>query len=95
VAQRGLDEIGERRAAVVPAAEIRERRPRPVGGEVGVDDRERRAQAAAAQTITQHARDVAAVSSEYVWETDAEWRYTLISGVIPAIPLIVIRPFLP
>jgi MFS family permease len=25
----------------------------------------------------------------------AEWRYTLISGVIPAIPLIVIRPFLP
>jgi len=25
----------------------------------------------------------------------AAWRYTLISGVIPAIPLIVIRPFLP
>ena len=25
----------------------------------------------------------------------APWRYTLISGVIPAIPLIVIRPFLP
>ncbi|QQS49412.1 MAG: MFS transporter [Acidobacteriota bacterium] len=25
----------------------------------------------------------------------AEWRYTLISGVIPAIPLILIRPFLP
>ena len=23
------------------------------------------------------------------------WRYTLISGVVPAIPLIVIRPFLP
>ena len=23
------------------------------------------------------------------------WRYTLISGVIPAIPLIIIRPFLP
>ncbi|MGE0101943.1 MAG: MFS transporter [Blastocatellales bacterium] len=25
----------------------------------------------------------------------SEWRYTLISGVIPAIPLILIRPFLP
>src|SRR5215213_10246897 len=25
----------------------------------------------------------------------ASWRYTLISGVIPALPLIVIRPFLP
>lgn len=25
----------------------------------------------------------------------ADWRYTLISGLIPAIPLIVIRPFLP
>ena len=23
------------------------------------------------------------------------WRYTLISGVIPALPLILIRPFLP
>ncbi|MCC7234974.1 MAG: MFS transporter [Bryobacterales bacterium] len=27
--------------------------------------------------------------------THAAWRYTLISGVIPAIPLILIRPFLP
>lgn len=27
--------------------------------------------------------------------TNAPWRYTLISGVIPAIPLIFIRPFLP
>ncbi len=25
----------------------------------------------------------------------APWRYTLISGVIPALPLILIRPFLP
>src|SRR5207245_11446703 len=25
----------------------------------------------------------------------APWRYTLISGVVPAIPLILIRPFLP
>ena len=28
------------------------------------------------------------------WE-HAAWRYTLISGVIPAIPLMIIRPFLP
>ncbi|MFN9721077.1 MAG: MFS transporter, partial [Planctomycetota bacterium] len=27
--------------------------------------------------------------------THAAWRYTLISGLIPAIPLIIIRPFLP
>jgi MFS family permease len=27
--------------------------------------------------------------------SNAAWRYTLISGVIPAIPLIIIRPFLP
>jgi MFS family permease len=28
-------------------------------------------------------------------ETHAAWRYTLMSGLIPAIPLILIRPFLP
>jgi MFS family permease len=28
-------------------------------------------------------------------ETHAPWRYTLMSGLIPAIPLILIRPFLP
>ncbi len=28
-------------------------------------------------------------------EAHAAWRYTLMSGLIPAIPLIVIRPFLP
>lgn len=28
-------------------------------------------------------------------ETHAPWRYTLMSGLIPALPLIVIRPFLP
>lgn len=28
-------------------------------------------------------------------EVHAPWRYTLISGLIPAIPLIIIRPFLP
>lgn len=30
-----------------------------------------------------------------ITEPHAEWRYTLMSGLIPAIPLIVIRPFLP
>ena len=30
-----------------------------------------------------------------IYGAHTEWRYTLISGVIPAIPLIVIRPFLP
>lgn len=30
-----------------------------------------------------------------IYEGHEAWRYTLISGVIPAIPLIVIRPFLP
>jgi hypothetical protein len=28
-------------------------------------------------------------------DPDAAWRYTLMSGLIPALPLIVIRPFLP
>jgi len=30
-----------------------------------------------------------------IHEPHAPWRYTLISGLIPAIPLILIRPFLP
>ena len=30
-----------------------------------------------------------------IWGVHQAWRYTLISGVIPAIPLILIRPFLP
>src|SRR5262245_19890370 len=30
-----------------------------------------------------------------IYGAHSPWRYTLISGVIPAIPLIVIRPFLP
>jgi MFS family permease len=30
-----------------------------------------------------------------IYDGHAAWRYTLISGVIPALPLIVIRPFLP
>src|SRR5690606_30018362 len=30
-----------------------------------------------------------------VQDPNAAWRYTLMSGLIPAIPLIIIRPFLP
>jgi hypothetical protein len=30
-----------------------------------------------------------------IGDTHAPWRYTLMTGVIPAIPLIIIRPFLP
>ena len=30
-----------------------------------------------------------------IGDPHAAWRYTLMSGLIPAIPLIVIRPFLP
>ena len=30
-----------------------------------------------------------------IWSTHQPWRYTLISGLIPAIPLIAVRPFLP
>jgi MFS family permease len=37
-----------------------------------------------------YANDLPAIHGEH-----AAWRYTLISGVIPAIPLMIIRPFLP
>jgi MFS family permease len=30
-----------------------------------------------------------------IWSTHQPWRYTLFSGLIPAIPLIIVRPFLP
>lgn len=36
-----------------------------------------------------------AVKFPLIYGNHEAWRYTLISGVIPAIPLIVIRPFLP
>jgi MFS family permease len=47
-----------------------------------------------------YALDLPAISApEWLGGTIAEphaaWRYTLMSGIIPAIPLIVIRPFLP
>jgi MFS family permease len=31
----------------------------------------------------------------HIADADAAWRFTLMSGIIPALPLIVIRPFLP
>jgi MFS family permease len=40
--------------------------------------------------VVQLRMDLPAIYGEH-----AAWRYTLISGVIPALPLIVIRPFLP
>lgn len=36
-----------------------------------------------------------AISLPAIHGTNEAWRYTLISGVIPALPLILIRPFLP
>jgi MFS family permease len=40
--------------------------------------------------ISQHAESFPAI-----FDTHAPWRYALISAVIPAVPLILIRPFLP
>ena len=41
------------------------------------------------------ALDTFAIGGGTVVDPHAAWRYTLMSGVIPAIPLILIRPFLP
>ncbi|MDQ3169049.1 MAG: MFS transporter, partial [Acidobacteriota bacterium] len=41
------------------------------------------------------ALDSFAIGGGSVADPHAAWRYTLMSGVIPAIPLILIRPFLP
>jgi MFS family permease len=38
---------------------------------------------------------LAALGAENIADPHAAWRYTLMSGIIPAIPLILIRPFLP
>jgi len=38
---------------------------------------------------------LAALAGDDIADPHAAWRYTLMSGVIPAIPLILIRPFLP
>jgi MFS family permease len=53
--------------------------------------------------VARHALDLPAVSMPGFLEgafgaianQHAPWRYTLMSGIIPAIPLIIIRPFLP
>jgi MFS family permease len=47
--------------------------------------------------LVTHAASLPAVSGfgAAVADPHAVWRYTLMSGVIPAIPLILIRPFLP
>lgn len=42
-----------------------------------------------------YAASLPAITAEGVADPHAAWRYTLMSGVIPAIPLILIRPFLP
>jgi len=42
-----------------------------------------------------YAASLPAISGFGVAESHAAWRYTLMSGVIPALPLILIRPFLP
>ncbi|HET6345239.1 MAG TPA: MFS transporter, partial [Myxococcota bacterium] len=45
--------------------------------------------------VVQYAASLPAINAEGVADPHAAWRYTLMSGVIPAIPLILIRPFLP
>ncbi|HKV11944.1 MAG TPA: MFS transporter [Thermoanaerobaculia bacterium] len=42
-----------------------------------------------------YAASLPAIAGDAVADPHAAWRYTLMSGVIPAIPLILIRPFLP
>ena len=39
--------------------------------------------------------DLRGVAARRSWASHQAWRYTLMSGVIPALPLIAIRPFLP
>jgi hypothetical protein len=45
--------------------------------------------------VVTYAASLPAINAEGVADPHAAWRYTLMSGVIPAIPLILIRPFLP
>jgi MFS family permease len=45
--------------------------------------------------LVTYAANLPAISGFGVVESHAAWRYTLMSGVIPALPLILIRPFLP
>lgn len=45
--------------------------------------------------LAKYAASLPAIAAEGIADPHAAWRYTLMSGVIPAIPLILIRPFLP
>ena len=45
--------------------------------------------------VVKYAASLPAIAAEGIADPHAAWRYTLMSGVIPAIPLILIRPFLP
>ena len=55
-----------------------------ISGVVADIDARKRAEAAVS-AADQRFRDVAAVSSEYVWEADAEWRYTYLSERVEAL----------
>jgi len=55
-----------------------------MSGVVADIDARKRAEAAVS-AADQRFRDVAAVSSEYVWETDAQWRYTYLSERVEAL----------
>jgi hypothetical protein len=45
--------------------------------------------------LAKYAASLPAIAAEGIADPHAAWRYTLMSGIIPAIPLILIRPFLP
>ena len=45
--------------------------------------------------LARYAASLPAIAAEGIADPHAAWRYTLMSGIIPAIPLILIRPFLP
>ena len=59
-------------------------RARRVSGTVADIDDHKRAEAALAER-EQRFRDVVEASGEYVWETDAEWRYTYLSERVEAV----------
>ena len=61
-----------------------EGRARRVSGTVADIDERKRAEAALAER-EQRFRDVVEASGEYVWETDAQWRYTYLSERVEAV----------
>ena len=70
------------RAAASPSAAGG--RASDVSGTVADIDERKRAEAALAER-EQRFRDVVEASGEYVWETDAEWRYTYLSERVEAV----------